>query len=314
MVATVTVLGLCLAFSVKSIKAFSIQPIIPHQLLQTKSTTTQLFAKKKKGKKNKQQQKKGGFEWAASFTLQPFEAQAARELANTAMASFKGRNSGKHLFPDLETTSDLPKTLWNAQIACMIVGPSEDGSTDQGAVVKYANIPALETVGLKPTEFEKLFSTSPTQPPKEEEKGESEDGEEKADGSIILNLPTQMKGQKKFEREYRKKMLKRADGGDVTIIDAYRWDLEKSTIVGGKFVTESFGVAYAWSEWLVGDNLLCGPGGVQKEVEDLGDLEDRIAKQGAFIRDLKENQGFTNKSPEVTEAVAELMRLKELQG
>jgi len=58
-----------------------------------------------------------------------------------------------------------------------------------------------------------------------------------------------MKDDTKFERTYNKKMLKR-DGdssNDITIMNAYRWDLEKITLVGGKFVT-----TYAWSEWMVG--------------------------------------------------------------
>jgi len=48
-----------------------------------------------------------------------------------------------------------------------------------------------------------------------------------------------MKDDTKFERTYNKKMLKR-DGdssNDITIMNAYRWDLEKITLVGGKFVT-----------------------------------------------------------------------------
>ena len=76
------------------------------------------------------------------------------------------------------------------------------------------------------------------------------------------------------------------------------------------------GVGYAWSEWLIGEHTLCSKGGVRKEIqtEDLGDLKERIARQGAFIRDLKENQGLGNKDPEVVEAVAELIRLKNLDG
>jgi hypothetical protein len=122
-----------------------------------------------------------------------------------------------------------------------------------------------------------------------------------------------MKGDKKFEKGYSKKMLKQ-DSGDITILDANRWDLERSQLVDGKFVTQSFGVAYSWSEWMVGETLLCQPGGIQEEVEEVEDYDELIVQQGTFIRDLKENQGFGNKDVQVVEAVAELLRLKKLQG
>ena len=277
----------------------------------------QLFAKKKKGKKKSKKQKKGGFEWASTFTLQPFEAQGVRELASTAVASFKGLSGGDDLCPELLKSSDIPKTLWNAPIACAIVAPSE-----QDDIIKYANVAALETINLKPVEFEKLFSTGP--PPKQKvidsEAGVVEIDKENTntigDDKIKLNLPSVMKGDKKLERNYEKKIMKRGESGqtdDITIVDAFRWDLQKSNFVDGKFVTESLGVAYAWSEWMVGESLLCSLGGQQKEIEDLSDLEERIQQQGDFIRDLKEKQGLTNKDPKVVDAVAELLRLKALQ-
>lgn len=277
----------------------------PHQ-----TTTTTLFAKKKKGgKKNKEKNKKGGFEWAASFKQQPFEASQKRDLVAAALASFKGR-AGKHLFPEVETASDIPKALWNSEAwACVVVSPGPEGESEgDHSVVEYANIAALETVGLKKNEFEQLFSTKP----KELQTAAADD---KKSVGVELDLPPVMKGEKKFERGYRKKMLRREEPGDVTILDAYRWNIEKSTMMGGKFITESIGVGYAWGEWLVGENLLCSPGGVEKEIAvDLGDLKERLSTQGALIRNLKENQGLTNKDPQVVEAVAELMRLKSLDG
>ena len=295
--------------------AFVVQPAA------TRVSSVALFAKKKKGKTSPKQQKKGGFEWASSFVLQPYEAKAVRELAATAVASFKGR-AGHHLIQELETSADIPKILWNAPaMACVIVRPGDADASQ--TMVQYANIAALETVGLKPKEFQELFSTGapPAAPPKEEEETDEVVADEQpptdltSTTTIQLNLPPVMKGDTKFERGYSKKMLKQDDskGGDITIINAYRWDLEKSTLVGGKFVTTSVGVAYAWSEWMVGETLLCRPGGVQEVVEDLGDLDDKIAQQGAVIRGLKENQGLGNKDPQVVAAVAELLRLRSLK-
>lgn len=77
-------------------------------------------------------------------------------------------------------------------------------------------------------------------------------------------------------------------------------------------MTETIGVGYSWEEWLIGESLLCSSGGVQGEVLDLTDLKERISNQGALVRDLKETQGFGNKDPQVVKAVAELIRLKNL--
>lgn len=256
-----------------------------------------LFAKKKKKKGKKQPKQKGGFEWASSFKIQPTESKSTRELASTAVASFKGR-AGEDLSSDLDGAPDIPKALWNAPVACVVVGEGDDAGE---TVVTYANIAALEACGLKPDEFDQLISTPAPQ------------NSEASSSLITLNLPSSMKGDKKFERGYSKKMLIREDGGPVQILNAYRWQLEKSTIVDGKFVTTSSGVAYAWSEWTVGETILCRPGGIQEVIEDLGDLDERIATQAAFVRDLKENQGLANKDPQVVDAVAELIRLKNLQ-
>jgi len=256
--------------------------------------TTTLFAKKKKNGKKKG--KKGGFEWATSFKQQPFEASQKRDLVGAALASFKGR-AGKPLSPELDSATDVPKALWDSRMACVIV-------TKEGvdSVVEYANIAALETIGLKPADFEQLFLTKPK---------ELQTASESVGVTIQLDLPSEMKGEKQFESGYKKKML-RQESGDITIIDAYRWSIKKSTIVGGKFVTETIGVGYSWEEWLIGESLLCSSGGVQGEVLDLTDLKERISNQGALVRDLKETQGFGNKDRQVVKAVAELIRLKNL--
>jgi hypothetical protein len=295
---------LCWLALISTTSAFSVAP--------NGRRSTCLYAKKKK--KNKQQQKKGGFAWASSFTLQPYEASEARQLASTAISSFKGR-AGQHLSDEMEEASDIPKALWSAPVACLIVvpGQSSSGNSEEEAVmsegetttvVRYANIAALETVGLKPEEFEQLFSTAPSK----------DIGVAPAKPvTISLQLPSIMKGDKKFERGYKKKMLKRKSG-DVTMLDAYRWDLEQSQIVDGKFVTQSLGVAYSWSEWMVGSETICRPGGIQKKLTTEEDYDALITQQGAFIRDLKETKGMGNKDPQVVAAVAELLRLKKVQG
>ena len=79
-------------------------------------------------------------------------------------------------------------------------------------------------------------------------------------------------------------------------------------------MTETIGVTYAWNSWLEGEDKICSPPGGIRETNihvDHG-IEEKIKSQGETIREHKEVQGFTNKSPEVVDAVQELLRLKAL--
>ena len=286
-----------------------------------------LHAKKKKGgkkgAKGKNKSKQSGMEWATNFKLKPFEAIATRDLASTAAASFEGR-TGKPLSEELKGSSDVPKALWNAPVAVVVVGePDNADAKNAGMTCKYANVVALESVGLNPEEYERVIA--PSGPGSEEAKV--------MEDAIILNLPTEMKGDKKYESGYKKKILRSSapsvkniddeetdeeDTSDsckdtsITIMDAHRWALEKSALIDGKFVTTTVGVAYAWESWAVGDETLRSAGGITKPLLKPSELEDAVAKQAAAIRELKEGRGLGNKDPEVVEAVSELVRLKDL--
>jgi len=286
-----------------------------------------LHAKKKKGgkkgAKSKNKSKQSGMEWATNFKLKPFEATATRDLASMAAASFEGR-CGKPLSEELRGSSDIPKALWSAPVAVVVVGePDNADGKNAGMTCKYANVAALETVGLKPDQYERVIA--PSGPGSEEAKV--------VEDAIILNLPTEMKGDKKYESGYKKKILRSSspsaknnddeetdeeDTSDsskdtsITIMDAHRWSLEKSALIDGKFVTTTVGVAYAWESWAVGDETLCSAGGITKPLLKPSELEDAVAKQAAAIRELKEGRGLGNKDPEVVEAVSELLRLKDL--
>jgi hypothetical protein len=271
-----------------------------------------LYAKKKgkkKGGRNNKKQQQSGFEWATNFKLKPSEAKVTRDLASAAAASFQAR-TGKPLCDELKGSSDLPKALWNAPIACIIVGKPDNDNNDESTdpsttvVVKYANVAALETVGLKEEEYEKLIV-----------------GMSSEKQSVFINLPNEMKGDKKYEGRYTKCIFKGTKSNDVdvdenqnvTILNSHRWALENSALIGGKFVTTTIGVAYAWNTWQLGEDIICSPGGIQHEKIDTGDVAEAIEKQAMAIRELKEVQGFGNKDPEVMDAVAELLRLKALQ-
>ena len=115
-----------------------------------------LLAKKggKKGKKSGGKPKSSGFAWASSFQLQPFQSTLLRQLAESAAQAYEQR-TGSPLHPALSGASDVPKALWSAPVACMIIGAkpaSDDGAESQRdcqaeAEVLYANCAALE-VGI----------------------------------------------------------------------------------------------------------------------------------------------------------------------
>lgn len=271
------------------LEGFIIHPQHRHLKVSTNHNTRLEAKSKKKGKKKKSNKKQSGFEWATSFTLKPFEAASTRDLVSAALASFEGR-TGKPLTSELIGVGDLPKALWNSkEVACVIVDKLEEGSM----IVKYANIAALETVGLKADEYQCLM------------------GGDDVEQTITLDLPTEMKGEKRYESGYNKKILRGDNDDDLTIVDAHRWALEKSALVDGKFVSTTIGVCYAWSEWGKGEDTLCEIGGNTKPWLKVEDLEENVAKQASLVRKLKEEEGLGNKDPRVADAVKELLRLKD---
>jgi len=273
-------------------------------------TSTRLFAKKKKkgGKKKQKNQQQSGFAWASSFTLKPFESSALRDLASFACASYEGR-TGKPLAEELRGASDLPKVLWNAPIACVVVvdgseeenGEKGDSASTNNNIIQYANVAALETFGFQPDQFDQLISS------KDPESGEWKTPQN--DVVKALDLPSSMGGDKTYQSDYKKKMIK--GDPDISIENAYRWILEKSALIDGKFVTESIGIAYAWDSWVEGEDTLCRPGGVREVKIDVQELEEKIKAQGDAIRELKD-QGLGNKDEQVVDAVQELLRMKAL--
>jgi len=263
------------------------------------TSASALWAKKKKGKKNKSNKKESGFAWAASFSLKPFESETLRNLASTACASFEGR-TGKPLAEDLRASTDIPKTLWNSPVACVII---LEGSAD--GLIQYANVAALETVGLKPDQSDQLLAT------KDPASGEWNAPE---NAKTRFDLPSRMKGDNAYESGYKKKIIRGGDkeAVDISIENGQRWRLEKSAFIDGKFVTSTVGVAYAWDSWLEGEDTICRPGGIREVNIDTGDIQEKIKSQAEMIRELKEGKGYTNKDPVVVDAVQELLRLKSL--
>jgi hypothetical protein len=269
-----------------------------------------LAKKKGSGKGGKGgNQKKSGFEWASSFELQPYEASAKRALAETLCTAHETR-TGKPLHPSLIDASDVPRALWKAPIACLIVAPApapvaapaaEDtdvaaDETDETVaevatapppefVYTYANVAALEVYGLQPAECYDLIGQAAA-------------------------LPGTWGSGKKFEGSYSKKL----SPPGVVLAEAARWPLEKMAVVGGKLSMQTVGIAYAFSSWELEDGTICKPGGVRRARElSVEEVAAAVEAQAAEVRRLKDT-GLGNKDAEVVEAVGELLRLKALQG
>ena len=172
-----------------------------------------------RGGGKKQPNAKSGFEWASSFSLKPYEAQATRDLVSSAVASFEGR-TGTPLFDEIVGSKDVPKALWKAPVACLIVSGGAavvaDADADAGeeesprsggsaaAIVAYANEAALETVGLGPDEFDRLLTGSDGKPPSGGTTG----------GVVVeVRLPNVMSGDDRYQSGYSKKLLRRRGGG-----------------------------------------------------------------------------------------------------
>lgn len=94
-----------------------------------------LVAGAKKGKGGKSgkkcgKQQKSGFAWASSFSLKPYEASTLRSLCEAAVQMHMSR-TGKPLHASLMNSPDVPKALWNAPTALVIVGEDPAFSQEQ---------------------------------------------------------------------------------------------------------------------------------------------------------------------------------------
>ena len=256
------------------------------------STGTKMLAKKKGGKKKGGGgPKQSGMAWAQNFEIKPTESNELRELAETAVSTYKTR-TGKVMHRIFDRGGDVPKALWTLPLCVMVVKEKEGAS-----VVTYANQAAVEAHELPTSDGYKKVMDAPTV------------------------LPAKLEG--KFDSGYSKKIALKSEGGaaddaeaaakKITVLDADRYALEKMAVVDGKIATERIGIVYAWEAWELEDGTTCKPGGVREAPAiDPAEVEAAVEAQGAKIRALKGEGGLTNQDPEVVEAVAELQRLKAL--
>lgn len=290
-----------------------VNPVCAWSMASPRSPSVLCFAKKKggsrgKGKgKGKGGNKKSGFEWARNFELMPFESSEKRSLAEALCSTYESR-TGKPIHPAVADASDVPKALWNAPIACMIVGPPpvpasqpetaeedvEVPAADSGLsggeasaapeyVYTYCNVAALEAHELKSADYDELMGKPAV-------------------------LPGKWGGDKKYDGSYAKKL----SPPGVMIEGASRWPLEAMKVVDGKLKMETLGIAYAFSSWSLEDGTICEPGGVRHAKPMSADeVAAAVEAQASEVRRLKD-AGLGNKDPEVMEAVEELLRLKAL--
>jgi hypothetical protein len=292
-------------------------------------------AKGKKAKKQKQQQQQTGFAWANSFILQPYEAQSTRELVSMALATFQAK-TGKALCDDIVGVTDIPKVLWKTLSVALVVIESSNSSSNNGGRVMYANVAALETVGLAADQWQQLQMTNPsrqqsTTTTATDTDTTSNNKDEQSSmlstslsssptaSTLRLDLPADMRGDKTYEKGYEKTILRQHSMPNderrhsVRLLNAHRWKIEKQVLGNdGTFVTTAVGVAYAWKEWALDDAIVCAPGGKQREMINADALQQAVEAQGKKIRIMKQEKGLGNKDLEVQEAVAELLRLKGL--
>ena len=266
-----------------------------------RAPAAECLAKKKRGGGKgggKGSAKQSGFAWASSFELKPFESTELRSLAELLCTVHETR-TGKPIHASVRGASDVPRALWNAPIACLIVAPpppppvatapDEAEASDEGAepapeyVYVYANVAALEVHGLLPTEYNTLIGKPAA-------------------------LSGKWGGDKKFDGTYSKKL----NPPGVLLDEVSRWPLERMAVVDGKLAVATLGVAYAFAWWESGEGLICEPGGVRRaKALTAEQVEAAVEAQGVEVRRLKES-GLGNKDAEVVDAVAELLRLKAL--
>lgn len=254
---------------------------------------------KKGNRKKKGGGGKKGMAWAKDFEVKPTESAALRELAESVASTFQARTGT----PLLEAPAvDLPKALWSADVAVVVVaesaadgadaggadagGADADGADAEGARVLYANRAACEAHGLDPGDHKALIG---------------------ARTALAATMA------KKFEGGYSKRLPTPPAVEEATLVDASRMALERVAVVDGKLVGTPVGVAYVFAEWRDAAGATRRPGGVRIEPAlSAAEVEERVAAQGAEVRRLKEEDGLANGDPAVASAVAELLRLKAL--
>jgi len=119
-----------------------------------------------KSKKGKQPKKQSGFAWAASFENPPDQNATLMELAELMTNSYRAR-TGKPLHRSLDGAENLPKALWKAPVAALVI-MSEEGEevAEEGAagvVCRYANQAACEAFGFPAKDGYKSVIDQPTE-------------------------------------------------------------------------------------------------------------------------------------------------------
>ena len=217
----------------------------------------------------------------------PHDHDATRSFVERAVSSHR-EASGKPLFALDGTRRSVAKQLWEAPVACVVVGVATAGAAGSAAgsaeeaTCLYANLLACEAHGA--TSFTELIGAP-------------------------SRLPGSLPGGKAFESGYRKKVAHGAR--ETTLLDATRWavPLEEPGSEPTTGPTAPLAVAYTFTRWLGEDGTMHGPRGftlaAPLTAEARGGIEAAVAAAVLEVRRLKTDEGRGNKDEAVLAAVTE---------
>ena len=217
--------------------------------------------------------------------LLPFQFEETCHIAQQLVASFH-ECSGTPLFAGLRLSTDIPRSLWEAPIACMVVRASSKETIETvtepagSSECVYANLLACEAFGA--ANFTELI------------------------GSTSM-LPSSLSSSTMFESRYTKKL--RHGSHQLTLRAATRWQL------GGSTDEAKSRTAYAFTHWELADGTLCGPAGLKLRPPLTADakaiLEAAASAAAAELRRLKQEEGRGNTDALVLAGVTEMRRLRD---
>ena len=225
--------------------------------------------------------------------LLPFQFEETCHIAQQLVISFH-ECSGTPLFAGLRLSKDIPRSLWEAPIACMVVRarskePVMEPLTELvgNSECIYANLLACEAFGAD--NFTELIGST----------------------SMLPSSLSSLSSSTMFESRYTKKLCHGSH--QLTLRAATRWQM------GGSTDKANLRTAYAFTHWELADGTLCGPAGLKLRPPLTADakaiLEAAASAAAAELRRLKQEEGRGNTDALVLAGVTEMRRLRdELQA
>ncbi|KAL4422185.1 hypothetical protein ABPG77_006426 [Micractinium sp. CCAP 211/92] len=258
-----------------------------------------VVAAKKGGKKGGGQKKGPGSLMNPPKPAEPW-LQTSVIMQNLLMIESHSRKTGRPMFAEEVEIHEVAERVWNAPFA-VLAHDIEEGQPNRFC---YGNKKALE---LFECTWDELIGTESTQ---------SAEGDAQVQGDREQALARAM--EKGFIDDY---------SGWRKSFKGKRFQISRTTLFNVEAPSgEVLGQAVTIREWEYEDGTKGGEGvdpaaaataagAAPPDAAALAAAEAAVAAQGALVRSLKEEQGLSNSSPEVQDAVARLLQLKgELQA